>query len=143
QNVRAYCRLGVFADLRKEESCTRAWFGLIGHVQRIAASSGPEIHPSRLVSPFLRRLAKIIAPAPCRWDQARIIPSRLNACAVPTAAVIQDKRESALVACARALHDVEVVIREQDLRWAGCVLFMNFNKRVNAVSIVRLARFQL
>ena len=45
-----------------------------------------------------------------------------------------------MVACARALHDVEVVIREQDLRWAGCVLFMNFNKRVNAVSIVRLGQ---
>ena len=46
--------------------------------------------------------------------------------------------ESGLIACARALHDVEVVIREQDLRRAGGVLFVNFHKRVNAALIIRL-----
>ena len=43
-----------------------------------------------------------------------------------------------MIACARALHDVEVVIREQDLCWAGGVLFVNFHKCVDAAPIIRL-----
>jgi hypothetical protein len=52
-------------------------------------------------------------------ERAACIPSRLNPPAVPSAAVVQDKYESGSIASARALHDVEIVIREPDLHWAG------------------------
>src|SRR4029077_19631159 len=39
---------------------------------------------------------------------------------------------------ARALHDVEIVIREEDLRRAGGVLFVNLHKRIDATLIIRL-----
>ena len=37
-----------------------------------------------------------------------------------------------------ALHDVEVVIDEKHLRWAGGILFVDFDERVDAALIVRL-----
>ena len=104
------------------------------HINRITAWSGPKINPARLVSPFLLRRAEIIPTAPRCGNETRIIPSRLDPRAIPCAAVIQDKYQSGLIACARALHDVEVVIREQDLRWAGGVLFVNFHKRIECRS---------
>jgi hypothetical protein len=37
-----------------------------------------------------------------------------------------------------ALHDVEIVVREQHLRWAGSILFVNFDERVDAALVIRL-----
>jgi hypothetical protein len=43
-----------------------------------------------------------------------------------------------LIASAWSLHDVEVVVYKQDLRWTGRILFVNFDERVDAALIVRL-----
>ena len=43
-----------------------------------------------------------------------------------------------MIAVAQALHDVQVVIDEKHLRRAGGILFMDFDERVDAASIVRL-----
>jgi len=76
--------------------------------------------------------------APRCGNQARVIPTRLNPRAVPTAAVIQRQNKSALIACARALHDVQVVICEQNLRRANGILFVDFSECVDAAMVIRL-----
>jgi hypothetical protein len=62
----------------------------------------------------------------------------LNPCPVPIARVVKDKDESGLIACADALHDVEVVIRKQNLCWASRILLMHFDEGVNAALSARL-----
>ena len=52
--------------------------------------------------------------------------------------LFRTKYQSALIACARALHDVEIVIHEEHFRRADGVLFVNFHKRVDAALIFRL-----
>src|SRR5206468_6694714 len=48
------------------------------------------------------------------------------------------KHQAALIASARALHDVEIVIHKQDFCWAGGVFFVNLHKRSDAVLLIRL-----
>ena len=64
----------------------------------------------------------------------------LDDCAVPTAAVVQDKDESALIIQTGTLHDVEVMINEQDLRRSDGVLFVHFDERINAVGVIGLSK---
>ena len=72
--------------------------------------------------------------------EARVSPSCLDHCAVPTAAVVQDKDESALITSPGTLHDVEIVIDEQNLRRSAGVLFVHFDERVNAALIIGLSK---
>src|SRR4249919_3280493 len=98
------------------------------HVNHIATWRCPKINPPRLVSPFLFRHAEIVAAVPCYWNQTGVTPSRLNPRAIPCAAVVQNKHQAASIVSSRTLHDVEIVICEQNLRRAGGVLFVNLHK---------------
>jgi hypothetical protein len=48
-----------------------------------------------------------------------------------------------LVAAARTLHDVKVVVHEEHLRRSGGILFVNFDERIDAVLIIWLRQIQL
>jgi hypothetical protein len=67
----------------------------------------------------------------------------LYPCPVTIARVVKDKDESGLIACADALHDVEVVIGKQNLCWAGGVLFVNFDQRVDGALVIRLSEIPI
>ena len=44
-----------------------------------------------------------------------------------------------MIAAAQALHEVQVIVHEKHLRRPTCVLFVNFDERVDAALIVRLS----
>jgi hypothetical protein len=44
-----------------------------------------------------------------------------------------------LVAGTWALHEIQIVTHKQNLRWAGSILFVNFDQRVGAALSIRLS----
>jgi hypothetical protein len=124
----------------RADRCRWKSSSLFRHVNHIPARRSPKVDPTGLVSPFSLRHAEVVAPAPRCGNELRIVPPRWDPCAVPSAAVIQDKDQSALVTVAWALHEVEVVVHEKHLCWASSVLFMNFDERVDAALIVWLGK---
>jgi hypothetical protein len=69
-------------------SRNRKFFSSPRYVHRIAARRRPNIDPTRVISPFFLRRTNIVGSAPRCWNQMRVIPSRLDPCAVPGATVI-------------------------------------------------------
>src|SRR5207253_4151748 len=127
-------RGAIRTDLHAGYAC------LSRHINCIAAWRRPKIDPSGLASPFFLWHATVIVAAPCRRHEPCVIPSRLHPGAVPSAAVIQDKDQTVFIADARALHDVEVVVHEENLRRAGGILFVNSHERIDTALIVRLGK---
>src|SRR5438094_10634976 len=89
---------------------------LCRHVHCIASRWWPKIGPAGVVSPFFLRHAGVVASAPGGRDKPPAVPRRLDPRAVPGAAVVQNKNQSALMSEARPLHDIKVVIDEDQSR---------------------------
>src|SRR6266496_1467325 len=62
--------------------------GSRGHINYVAPRRRPQIDPAGIVSPFFLRYAEIVAPAPGGWQEAPVVPPRLNPCAVPSGVVV-------------------------------------------------------